>query len=297
MIQTPESAIIGGGLMWSPGVAFIGRKSSAADDLINSLFSNGEKGTYYDPTDLSTLFQDNFGSIPITGGGQSVGLFLDKKNGPALLDSGVSDQELNNSGAWFNTNTWAVAGGAASAVNVSNGLYQGNRIQAGKLYKATVTVDLISGQLYLPYDGYSANSLKVTQSGTYTRYFFGTLSNFYAAFGVAFTGSIRDLSVVQVSGNHAYQSTALSQPKFQESPSRVVYDGLDDQLITQFGEILTGCTVARAVPGIGAVFLTGQVIPATYVDSLSHAGLMIINRALTLSETTLLTQLLNLRII
>ncbi|MEG1884867.1 MAG: hypothetical protein RR182_01165 [Alistipes sp.] len=297
MIITPDASLIGATQAWSPLTSFIGRKSSAADDLMESLFSNGEKGCYYDPLDLNTLFQDTFGTLPITGSGQPVGLFLDKKNGLTLLDSGVVDQELNNSGAWFNTNTWTVAGGSASAVNVSNGLYQGNRIQAGKLYKATITVDLISGQLYLPYDGYPANSLLVSQSGTYTRYFFGTLSNFYAAFGVSFTGSVRNLSIVQVAGNHAYQTTALSKPQFMGNPSRVVYDGIDDQLVTQFGEILTGCTVARSVPGIGAVFLTGQAIPATYVDSLSHAGLVIINRALSLLETTQLTQILNQRII
>ena len=45
---------------------------------IASLFANGEQGSWYDPSDLSTLFQDSAGTIPVTADGQSVGLVLDK---------------------------------------------------------------------------------------------------------------------------------------------------------------------------------------------------------------------------
>jgi len=43
-----------------------------------SLFRNGEVGVYYDPSYLSTLFQDSAGTIPVTAAGQPVGLMLDK---------------------------------------------------------------------------------------------------------------------------------------------------------------------------------------------------------------------------
>ena len=42
------------------------------------LFSNGEQGAWYDPSDLSTLFQDSAGTTPVTADGQPVGLALDK---------------------------------------------------------------------------------------------------------------------------------------------------------------------------------------------------------------------------
>lgn len=42
------------------------------------LFSNGEQGAWYDPSDLSTLFQDAAGITPVTAAGQPVGLMLDK---------------------------------------------------------------------------------------------------------------------------------------------------------------------------------------------------------------------------
>ena len=42
------------------------------------LFVNGEQGAWYDPSDLSTLFQDAAGTIPVTTAGDPVGRMLDK---------------------------------------------------------------------------------------------------------------------------------------------------------------------------------------------------------------------------
>ena len=43
-----------------------------------SLFANGEQGVWYDPSDLSTLFQDSAGTIPVTAVEQPVGCMMDK---------------------------------------------------------------------------------------------------------------------------------------------------------------------------------------------------------------------------
>lgn len=45
---------------------------------IASLFANGEQGTWYDPSDLTTLFQDSAGTTPVTAVQQPVGRMLDK---------------------------------------------------------------------------------------------------------------------------------------------------------------------------------------------------------------------------
>ena len=44
----------------------------------DELFANGEQGAWYDPSDLTTLFQDAAGTIPVTADGDPVGLILDK---------------------------------------------------------------------------------------------------------------------------------------------------------------------------------------------------------------------------
>lgn len=46
--------------------------------IIEKLFANNEQGFAYDPNDLSTMFQDAAGTVPVTGAGQAVGLVLDK---------------------------------------------------------------------------------------------------------------------------------------------------------------------------------------------------------------------------
>jgi hypothetical protein len=43
-----------------------------------SLFAASEPGAWYDPSDLTTLFQDSAGTTPVTTAGQTVGKILDK---------------------------------------------------------------------------------------------------------------------------------------------------------------------------------------------------------------------------
>ena len=44
----------------------------------SAIFYNGEIGAWYDPSDITTLFQDNLGATPVTAVGQTVGRILDK---------------------------------------------------------------------------------------------------------------------------------------------------------------------------------------------------------------------------
>jgi hypothetical protein len=77
MIKTPLSTAIGGAF-WTPGCTIIGGNTQSFSQLIKKLFANGEQGFAYDPNDLTTMFQDAAGTVPVTGAGQSVGLILDK---------------------------------------------------------------------------------------------------------------------------------------------------------------------------------------------------------------------------
>ena len=77
MIKTPLSIALGGAF-WTPGATILGSSSKNLTQLIKSLFSLGEQGFAYDPNDLTTLYQDAAGSIPVTAAGQPVGLIKDK---------------------------------------------------------------------------------------------------------------------------------------------------------------------------------------------------------------------------
>lgn len=58
------------------GTSLTGGRSLAAK--IKALFSAGEQGVWYDPSDRATLFQDAAGTTPVTAIEQPVGLMLDK---------------------------------------------------------------------------------------------------------------------------------------------------------------------------------------------------------------------------
>jgi hypothetical protein len=53
-------------------------QSNTLASIIKSLFANNEQGFFYDPNDLSTMYQDAVGTIPVTAAGQPVGLMKDK---------------------------------------------------------------------------------------------------------------------------------------------------------------------------------------------------------------------------
>ena len=48
------------------------------DTAISSLFAGGEQGAWFDPSDITTLFQDTAGTVPVTAAGQSVARINDK---------------------------------------------------------------------------------------------------------------------------------------------------------------------------------------------------------------------------
>lgn len=58
--------------------AIVGQNNPSLPQIVSSLFSNGEQGAWYDPSDLSTMYQDAAGTIPVTAVGQPVGKILDK---------------------------------------------------------------------------------------------------------------------------------------------------------------------------------------------------------------------------
>jgi hypothetical protein len=56
----------------------VGTFSNGDGFLPTELFAAGEKGVWYDISDIKTLFQDSAGTIPVTAAGQTVGKILDK---------------------------------------------------------------------------------------------------------------------------------------------------------------------------------------------------------------------------
>lgn len=275
---------------------------------IKLMFSAGEQGVWYDPSDFSTMWQDSAGTTPVTAVEQPVGLVLDKSKGLVL------GAELVSNGSEFADSAgWTAAGGvisvAAGTLSITS---SGSGFAARAQYQAVTTV---SGRTYRVLASNIAGSMVVrvgtTAGGTdllvsstqaagtnYSAVFTATsTTSYFSAVGSSVNGivlTIDNISVKELPGNHGKQATSAARPLEKGSPYRIDYDGVDDSIGITFPVSLgAACTVARAVPGVGASILTAQTIGTSYTDNADHCGLIIVNRALTASETASVTAYLN----
>lgn len=292
MIKTPLSTVIGGAF-WTPGCTIIGGASKTLNQIIKSLFSNNEQGFFYDPNDLSTMFQDAAGTVPVTGVGQPVGLMLDKSRGLSL----GSEQFPN-----FDFNNWVSAGAVSSKTQNSvtttgvGGVYK--TIQSGARKTYSVKIAGVCNQSFTIRSAGSSIGEVIVDAGSFnleikSTVMFVEAAEIYFLLLGAGTLTLTSLSVCELGGNHAYQTASASRPLLQDAPRRIDFDAVDDKLITNLPAQLTGCTVVRSVPNVGTQILTNQTIPTTYNDNTDHCGLIVINRALTATETSQITKLFN----
>lgn len=295
MIKTPLSTVIGGAF-WTPGATVVSGQQSFSQ-LIKKLFSNGEQGFFYDPNDLSTMYQDANGTIPVTGVGQAVGLIRDKSGRnnhaaqttraarPIFRQKPILGSELLPS---YDFNSWAKLGGATTTATsititeLAGGVALASLLQVGKTYKVSLTLNTSASNVLLVNNtnGITPAIANATQ-GRVDTVFTATNTGIYIRSSTGIT-TVTSMSIKEVTGYHTGQNY-------------VEYDGVDDKLITNLPAQLTGCTVIRSVLNVGTQILTGQTIPATYEDNTDHCGLIVINRALTPSETTAITAELNKR--
>lgn len=264
------------------------------DQQIQKLFANGEQGFFYDPNDLSTMFQDAVGTVPVTGVGQPVGLMLDKSKGlslsphslqPVLSLGGSGVAEIRPDNTFY-----IMRGGAGDtgAVNIPT--------SPNKWYK--LVIEILSGNSISIRTGLGTSVLILQPSHGKLSLYVNMVSFDYLRFVNATDNQasvFKIHSLDELKGNHTYQSTSAARPILQDSPRRIDFDAVDDKLITNLPVQLSGCTVIRSVPNVGTQILTGQAIPAIHEDNTSHCGLIVINRALTPSETSAITSEFNKR--
>lgn len=207
--------------------------SSAVKKLFNpiSLFSAGEQGAWYDPSDFSTMFQDSAGTTPVTAVEQPVGLMLDKSKGLML------GPELSAYASGFSSTTGIT--GIGATVALSGASLVTTAISTDGVDRAEIPISgLTTGQRYLVTivarrgaQGTNQsirtstalnipNSLLASTSNqTFTfRVDAIAASGVIRVYAADATGAVGDsiivdsISVRELPGNHAFQSTAASRP-------------------------------------------------------------------------------------
>jgi hypothetical protein len=237
MIKTPLSTVIGGAF-WTPGATILGSSSKNLSQLIKSLFSLGEQGFAYDPNDLTTLYQDAAGTIPVTEAGQPVGLMLDKSTGLVLGGELFAD---------FNSPIAATLSKTTTPVLVTSTAASGvfgvgrTRLILAKTFKISVSwggntngssITMQVGGTYLTI----GSAVSGTFSGIITTSTPGSLAIYKASSVIGQTFTIESLSIKELAGNHAYQTVSASRPILQRNATTGAYylafDGTDDFLQT-----------------------------------------------------------------
>ena len=238
MIRTKSTVQIGGeGVSTQNGIT-VGLRGNAFTRLMKRLFANNEQGFFYDPNDLSTMFQDAAGTVPVTAVGQPVGLMLDKSKGLFLSSNLIANGSFKDG-----TAGWTL-GGAATLVNGAVSLTGGG---AASTLKCTVTLEvdktyLLTAKVFNRVGAGLTNENGSTLGFNGTRVFKatkGVTDIYFRCFGAVGSNngaSITDIELREVSKNFAYQTTSASRPILRKNAATganyLEFDGTDDFLVT-----------------------------------------------------------------
>ena len=188
------------------------------------LFASGEQGTWYDPSDFSSMYQDSAGTMPVTAVEQPVGLMLDKSQGLALGNDIVVNGGFATDTAWTKGIGWTISSGVATELgNQFTQLSQILTTVSGVTYKLTFTATVVSGTfgVYARQNTTSGTTLAsktdITAAGSYQIIFTATSTAtaiFFAQLNLSAVSTITIDNVYanSIAGNHASQSTSAARP-------------------------------------------------------------------------------------
>jgi hypothetical protein len=225
-----------------------------------ALFSSGVDGMMIDLTDKTVLFQDPNGAASVLTNGDPVGLALDqhKWGGLSLAAYRAAQTELVSNGD-FNANItgWSLANASNGALswqapgklrttanNTSTpGATQAIICAVGRWYE--ISVSIITA--HAAYTGFAIGTSPGggqtfgtghlgNMPGLYRRFFRATATTQYVTlYGPNGGGSIAEfdnVSIKEIDGHHAMQTTAGSRPTWVSATNDVQFDGTNDYLTT-----------------------------------------------------------------
>jgi hypothetical protein len=203
-----------------------------------ALFAGGVVGLWFDPNDITTLFQDTAGTTQITAPGQTTALMLDKSKGLALGPELVVNGDFS-----AGLTGWIIAGSATASVvsgevqvtNVTNFADRlGQNIvgsASGKTYKVSfdARVSFGTARVSAAQNGASFTTLAYNE---FTNTASQRLSFIVTATGgvginvriVPYSGNasqivyVDNISVKELPGYHATQPTAAQRPTYGVIP-------------------------------------------------------------------------------
>jgi hypothetical protein len=228
----PSVASLGAFATWSPAI----------------LFGAGANGAWYDPSDLSSMFQDAEGSVPAAVN-QPVGLLLDKKS--KLFRGGelIANPKFDTADHWGVTAGISIGGGKAIFASPAHGnnLDQPSLVTTNNQWyellinlasytsgALTIYANVAAGagaqlvkEAFIPAVGLNRLIFRATATG----------SNLALQANAVVAGAaiyeIDSVSLRPLNGNHLQQATATARPVLKLDATGRYYldfDGIDDRL-------------------------------------------------------------------
>ena len=189
---------------------------------------------WYDPSDLTTLFQDSAGTTPVTSPSQPVGLMLDKSQGLTLGPELVTNGDFSNGTTGWSSANNGILTVTSGVLTVTNnvtsfgGASQSFTTVVGATYK--IMLDFIKGTA----SGCAINigttigsggiaQILATSSGSISGYFKATSTTTFVSLLNNTTtnganSSFDNISVRELPGYHATQSTTGNRPIYAVMP-------------------------------------------------------------------------------
>lgn len=264
--------------------------------LVKQLFSNQEQGFAYDPNDLTTLYQDAAGTIPVTAAGQPVGLMLDKSKGLTLGSTIITNGNFESDTAWNKGAGWSISNGKARFDGTGSYSNLGGVVTTsinGKFFKVEFELSDVGTsvtQVRILTSGGLAATVPVTGAGKYSAFVVGSAVNSVgiqsqAATGANYAFSLDNVSLKELAGNHAYQTVSASRPILQQTPilgtTEYVQNGKFDSDISGWGVI--GSSTTKTVAWESGALKVSASTTGTCVSSGTLSTLLVIGKTYEVS--------------
>lgn len=223
------------------------------------------------------LFQDSAGTVPVTAADQPVGLMLDRSKGIKLGNELTINGNFDDLSNWTNygTPTKSVQNGILrlEAAQSAAGVYQDITLPNYRTCKVVVRARKVSGTsvariTIMPRTGdlNSPNTSTDVNGSNFKDYIF-YITRETAATGIRIylqlfpsdvVLEVDSVSVKEIAGNHAYQSTSSSRPLLRYNSNtgayHLAFDGVDDYLQIDGTSLPSPMTTVFAVDTSSATY-------------------------------------------
>jgi len=188
--------------------------SSAGGFSPNTLFTSGEAGDWFDPSDLSRMFTNTTGTTPVTADGQTVALMLGQRRGAnvELISDNIDAQFDNKQTGWTATATTISYNGPGF-----NQITDTVLLTIGRVYEVKGTVSDWAGSGTLQVNVGVTNNV-ATGNGTFTFLITASSASFSFRTTAALSFTISNISVKEVALTALTQSDAAKRPVYAFAP-------------------------------------------------------------------------------